>query len=232
MVSPASFGLVMICGSGALARGLNVNRLAVRGLATSNFSNSLSADLEALKRLKAYFGDDTSQQRAQTFCDSLHNCIKNNGNVYTTGIGKAGLVAKRFNASLSSIGVPSAWVHGTEWVHGDLGALKSGDAVIAISHSGKTAELVGTFPGHLAARDVKLFAICSTADSPLGQAADEVVEAPASEELLGSVPSRSIVAQEAVCNAILTELVSATGYTDTDFGFNHPGGAIGAAIVK
>ena len=198
--------------------------------AAPQFCSSLDEDVKTMEELREYYAKDGHQEQAKRFCAQLHECVKNDGKIYTTGIGKAGLVAKRFNASLSSVGVPSSWVHGTEWVHGDLGALKSGDAVIAISHSGKTQELVATLPGHLAVRNVKLFAICSSKESPLGQAADEVAEAPASGELLGSVPSRSIVAQEAVCNAILSELVYSSGYTENDFGFNHPGGAIGADL--
>ena len=102
--------------------------------------------------------------------------------------------------------------------------------MIAVSHSGKTAELVTTLPGHLEARGVHLLAICNSEDSPLGLAATEVCVAPAEEELLGSVPSRSIIAQEAVCTAITTALVKSRGYTKGDFGYNHPGGAIGAKI--
>jgi arabinose-5-phosphate isomerase len=115
-------------------------------------------------------------------------------------------------------------------VHGDLGALRKGDVVIAISHSGKTAELVTTLPGHLEARGVHLLAICNSEESPLGVAATEVCVAPASQELLGSVPSRSIIAQEAVCTAITSALVDIRGYKEADFGFNHPGGAIGVKL--
>ena len=41
-------------------------------------------------------------------------------------IGKSGVVASRFAASLSSVGIPAHYVHATEWLHGDLGEWSSG----------------------------------------------------------------------------------------------------------
>ena len=158
------------------------------------------------------------------------------GLLFTTGIGKAAVVAKRLAVSLTSVGVPAEWVHGTEWVHGDLGAARAGDAVIAVSHSGKTAELLQLAP-HLQARDVALLAIVSDATSPLGAASAAALEArvPSADsghgELLGSVPSRSIVAQEAICNGIVAEMVAARGCQPSDFKFHHPGGAIGIGVA-
>ena len=41
--------------------------------------------------------------------------------MYSTALGKSGIVAERMAASLSSTGTPAHYVHGAEWTHGDLG---------------------------------------------------------------------------------------------------------------
>ena len=61
----------------------------------------------------------------------LHN---HNGRIFTTGMGKSFYVASRLAASLNSIGVASQTIHAAEWVHGDVGAVRSGDVVIAFSN--------------------------------------------------------------------------------------------------
>jgi D-arabinose 5-phosphate isomerase GutQ len=185
---------------------------------------SLQKDQSALRELLYTYQDDASfVQRVE---DVAH-AIVNARSVSITGIGKSGYVGRRMAASLSSVGVKAHFVHGTEWVHGDLGALRSGDAVVAISHSGKTAELV-----HLAsltkAKDVVFCSMVGFLNSPLDDFADFTVFAPASEEILGSVPSRSIVAQEAIVNAIVSNIVDIAEFEKADFLKNHPGGSIGS----
>ena len=146
--------------------------------------------------------------------------------VLTSGIGKSGYVARRMAASLASIGVPAHFVHGTEWVHGDLGAACPGDLVLSFSHSGNTEELA-VLPGLLQRRGVTMACVVGSADSALGRASDHVLLAPAGKEILGKIPSRSIVAQEAVVNAIVAEAVRARSFLLSDFVVNHPGGSIG-----
>lgn len=138
----------------------------------------------------------------------------------------SGYVARRMAASLSSVGVPAHFVHGSEWVHGDFGSIVSGDCVVAISHSGNTKELCDLEP-FVKERGATFSALVGSASCGLGALADPVVVVPAAREILGLVPSRSIVAQEACVNAILSEIVHRRGFHVSDFGRNHPGGSIG-----
>jgi arabinose-5-phosphate isomerase len=91
-----------------------------------------------------------------------------------SGIGKSSLVAQRLAASLRSIGLRAAFVHGGEWVHGDLGCAGVGDTVVAVSNSGNTAELVAPF-AELKTRGVQCWAVTANADSALGRIANGVV---------------------------------------------------------
>jgi len=153
------------------------------------------------------------------------------GRVLTTGVGKSGYVARRLAASLASVGIPSHFVHGTEWVHGDLGSACPGDVVVILSHSGNTAE-VKFLPELLRRRGVAAAAIVGNDDSALAKSADIVVVAPAEEELIGVVPTRSIVVQEVIVNALLAEAVDRTDFDQMAFHHNHPGGNLGEVLNK
>ena len=145
---------------------------------------------------------------------------------WTTGMGKAGAVAARAAMSLKSLGYRSAHTPAAEWAHGDLGALAPGDVVLAFSHSGRTPEVLGSLQA-CKQRGARIIAVTGSRASPLALAADVVLEAAAPEELLGAVPTRSVVAQEAVVNALLSACVTDKGITARHFKANHPGGAIG-----
>ena len=82
------------------------------------------------------------------------------------------------------------------------------------------------------ARTPYLAAVVGTNECALADIADVTLVAPAQGELLDSVPSRSIVAQEAVVNAMLTAVVRRTGFDSRDFGVNHPGGSIGESFRR
>jgi len=63
------------------------------------------------------------------------------GRVIVTGMGKSGHIARKIAATLASTGTPAMFVHPGEASHGDLGMIAEGDAVLALSNSGDTAEL-------------------------------------------------------------------------------------------
>ena len=190
---------------------------------SNTFATSLSHDGRALQRLQTYY--ETQPEANIAISNFVHELL-NARRVLVTGIGKSGYVARRMAASLASVGVPAHFVHGTEWVHGDLGVACPGDLVVGFSHSGNTEELA-VLPVFLKPRGVPLAAIIGSNDSALGRTADHVIVAPADSEILDKVPSRSIVVQEAVVNGIIAEVVEHRSFTINDFIVNHPGGSIG-----
>jgi D-arabinose 5-phosphate isomerase GutQ len=148
--------------------------------------------------------------------------------VYTSGIGKSAAVAARLALSLRSIGIRASFVHGAEWSHGDLGAAGPEDVVVFFSNSGKTPELVDAAQ-RLKARGVRIFSVTSDGASGLSKLSVAHFRAPSTGELLGAIPTCSIVAQESVCNAAITATARALNVTKEKFQENHPGGSIGAA---
>ena len=92
---------------------------------------SLTHGVDALRHASEHLDLGVADRAVQ----ALLECT---GRRYFTGIGKSGHAAARMASSLSSIGLAAHWVHGTEWSHGELGALGAGDLIFAVSQSGST----------------------------------------------------------------------------------------------
>ena len=69
----------------------------------------------------------------------LRNC---KGQVVLSGVGKSYLIAQKISASMASTGTPSIPLHPVDALHGDLGRVRSGDAVIILSNSGSSDEIL------------------------------------------------------------------------------------------
>ncbi|KAF0683879.1 Aste57867_24105 [Aphanomyces stellatus] len=189
-------------------------------------NSSLTRDVDALLNLRRLFHNLEYATLFQSFVQRIITCRDNRNRVYTSGIGKSGIVAKRFASTLSSLSIPSQWVHGSEWTHGELGNLHPGDVIVLISNSGKTPELLH-LPDVFHEFDCDVMCLVGNDDSPLYRASDFKIFTPAKDCLFDSVPARSIVAQEAVCNAVAESVVSICGIKRSTFKKNHPGGNIG-----
>jgi arabinose-5-phosphate isomerase len=92
----------------------------------------LDSEAEAIKAVSI----DASYGKA---VELIETCA---GKIITTGMGKAGFVAHKFAAILSSTATPAVFIHPAEAAHGDLGMLAPGDCIVAFSTSGKTREVL------------------------------------------------------------------------------------------
>ncbi len=162
--------------------------------------------------------------------DCLDHCA---GRVVVTGMGKSGLVGRKIAATLASTGSPALFVHPAEASHGDLGMIVPGDAILALSNSGETAELAHIV-AHARRFDVPIVAITARADSALAQAARVTLLLPPAPEAcpMGLAPTTSTTMQLALGDALAVALLTRRGFTRTDFGANHPGGKLGAQLQR
>jgi len=154
------------------------------------------------------------------------------GSVVVTGIGKAGLVARKISATLASTGTPSHFLHPAEALHGDLGALRRDDVVLALSQSGETEEITRLLP-HIAARGIRIVALTGRPESTLGRAADVVVATGPVREAgtLGLAPSTSTSLMLALGDALALVTSSLRRFTPEDFAARHPGGSLGRQLM-
>src|SRR5882757_9671262 len=71
-------------------------------------------------------------------CELIYGC---SGTVLMSGMGKSGLVARKWASTFSGTGTKAYFINPAEASHGDLGIIRSGDLLIALSNSGETEEL-------------------------------------------------------------------------------------------
>lgn len=155
------------------------------------------------------------------------------GRVVITGIGKSGLVGRKIAATLSSTGTPASFLHPVEGAHGDLGMIRPGDVVVALSNSGETDELNAIVPS-LKAMGAQLVAITGNRNSTLGRMADVAIQARVPREAcpLNLAPTASTTAALAVGDALAVCLLQCKPFTEESFRLCHPGGALGQRLSR
>lgn len=161
-------------------------------------------------------------------CALLVARIRRGGRLHLAGVGKAGFVAARAAATLSSWGIPAHPLDVLGAVHGDLGQVGPSDACLAVSKSGETTELVDLC-GLLARRRIPVIAVTGGAGSRLARAARVVLAHPEMKEggPWDLAPMASLAAEAALLDAVAAELASRLSRRPADFAANHPGGTLG-----
>ena len=152
------------------------------------------------------------------FAQACRICLGCQGRVVVTGMGKSGHIARKIAATLASTGTPAFFLHPAEAGHGDLGMITRTDAVLAISNSGETPELI---------------VMAGKADSTLGRAASVTLDVSVPEEAcpLNLAPTASTTATLAMGDALAVAVLEARGFTKQDFARAHPGGSLGRQLL-
>jgi arabinose-5-phosphate isomerase len=162
--------------------------------------------------------------------DMLRDC---RGRVILTGMGKSGIIARKVAATFTSTGTAAFFLHPAEAVHGDLGAVQGDDVVIALSHTGETAELLRLLET-IRRLGARLIAMTGSPDSTLGRAADLVLDCGVDGEAcpLNLAPTASTTAALAMGDALAMVLLVDKGFRQEDFASLHPGGGIGKRLMR
>ena len=148
------------------------------------------------------------------------------GKVLTTGMGKAGHVARKFASTLCSTGTPASYLHPGEAAHGDLGIVEPDDCVVAFSTSGKTQEVVDMLGRGRALGIGTIVSITSHPESALRDLSDIVVDMGVIAEPCahGLTPSASIAVMLAISDALALVLRDLKQFSRTEFGRRQHGG--------
>lgn len=174
-----------------------------------------------------------AESLGQEFGRAIDLLTATTGRVVVSGMGKSGHVARKIAATLASTGTPALFVHPAEASHGDLGMVVPGDAVLALSNSGETAELADLVD-HTRRFALPLIGITSRSGSTLAQKADVALILPPAGEAcpMGLAPTTSTTMQLALGDAIAVVLLTRRGFTAADFRTFHPGGRLGARLKR
>jgi len=157
---------------------------------------------------------------------------RENGKIVVTGIGKSGHVGKKMAAMLCSTGSPTAYLHPSEAVHGDLGIHQYGDPVIFLSNSGTTPELLYLEPV-FRSRGAQIVGILGNPQSPLAEKVDVLLDASVKEEAdpLGIVPTASFAVAAALGDALGSALMSRRNFDKNEYAKTHPAGQLGRNLI-
>ena len=188
----------------------------------------LEAEAEALRSMVGRLGD-AFQQAAQM----LYAC---KGNVVTSGIGKAGIIARKVSATLASTGTPSHFLHAAEAVHGDLGRVGPKDVVLILSYGGETAEVTRLL-GQLEKMKVPVIAMTGNRESTLARKAKAMLWMGEIDEVcpMGLAPSATTTAMLALGDALALTVLKMHQqdgrFSREEFALYHPGGSLGQRLL-
>jgi len=190
------------------------------------------------ERIKSYLESEAEAIRAIPLDDRSEKAVQLilgcKGKVFTTGVGKAGFIARKAASTFSTTGSPSLFVHPAESAHGDAGVFADGDLLIAYSNSGKTREVIETvrFAKSLGVESV--IAISATPQTPLAEEADLVLPIGKITEACPYqlTPTSSTAAMIALSDALALIVMEERGFSRQDWAKRHHGGYLGEKSRK
>ncbi|MFP4212863.1 MAG: SIS domain-containing protein [Desulfohalobiaceae bacterium] len=183
----------------------------------------LQVEMEGILQVRENLG--------QEFVRALDMLASCQGRVVVSGVGKSGLVGRKIAATLSSTGTPAYFLHPVEGAHGDLGMIRQGDVVLAISNSGETEELNNIIPA-LLSLGANVVGLTGRQDSTLAGLCHAVLDISVPREActLGLAPTASTTATLALGDALAVALIEIKSFGREDFQRYHPAGELGRQL--
>lgn len=185
----------------------------------------LTIESKAIQDAANRLGDEIEKS-----LELIEKAQQENKKLIFLGMGKSHYIAHKLAASFMSTGLTAIFLHPSEALHGDLGNIKSGDLVFAISKSGATGEILALLP-HLKKQN-KIIAIVGNAFSPLAEESDVFLNASVEKEAcpINMLPTASTTVALALGDALLATYCEKINFSRADFSKLHPGGSIGKRL--
>lgn len=193
----------------------------------SLFNQVLTKEAKAIEAAATQNNENAVNKAVEIF-----NHLKTSGgSLITIGIGKSGIIAQKISSTFSSLGLSSFYLHPTEALHGDLGRVKTNDAVLIISKSGSTEEILKLLP-FLEISSGLMIGLLGNVASPLGNKCAVVFDCSVTEEacLNNQAPTTSTTVTLAIGDALSVIYEKLVGLSREGFAQNHPGGFLGKAL--
>jgi arabinose-5-phosphate isomerase len=193
-----------------------------------NFINSALSVIEI--ELKAVM--NLRNQIRPDFESLCSNILQIKGKLILMGIGKSGHIAQKISATLSSTGTSSFFIHPTEAAHGDLGMINKKDAILLLSNSGETKEIIEILPA-LKRSTANIFTLTNNNQSTIAKAGKINLMINAEEEAcpLNLAPTSSTTIALVFGDALAIALLEARGFSKDDFAKSHPAGQLGKKLT-
>lgn len=191
------------------------------------FTQVLLTEAEALKRAASRFTDVEAAKLVSIF----ELLSATGGSLIISGVGKSGHIGTKIAATFSSLGLPSFFLHPTEAMHGDLGRVTKSDAIVLISKSGTTEELLNMLP-YVQIPKERIVALVGKVDSPIAHKSGVVLDASVEKEacINDLAPTTSTTVALALGDAMAVLYENVMGVSKEKFAVNHPAGLLGKSL--
>ena len=185
----------------------------------------IKIETNSLKKLHSSIG-----KSFEKVIKTILNC--RNGKIIISGVGKSGIIGRKWAATLSSTGTPSFFLDASNASHGDMGQITSNDVIILISLSGESSELKNIIQYASRNRNIKLIGITSKKESLLYKNANVKYLLPSVKEAGPGnfVPTSSTTVQVALGDAIAISCMSHRKFSKLDFKKFHPSGSLSVRL--
>lgn len=186
---------------------------------------SLKIEAAAISEIIDYLDIDRFYEAVEV----LSSCPK----IITCASGSSGIAAKKFSHSLNCIERNAQFLSPALAIHGGMGCMKAGDAVVMVSRGGKTAELLPIIDV-CRKKGVTLIGVTENLESPLAGSSQIIIPMKIKKESdpLNVMATTSFVVTIAIFDALLAAIMEVTGYQLAQFALIHPGGAVGNRLNK
>ena len=184
----------------------------------------ISTEIDGLRKLRKSINS--------SFNKAVELILKaKNAKIIFCGMGKSGLIAQKASSTMSSISIPSFFIEGGNFSHGDSGSVTSRDVMCIYSNSGETNEIKKVI-AYCTKIGTKIISICQKKNSTLSKASDVNILVPASKEAgLPLLPTTSTTSFLAISDALAVALLNKKKFGLYDFKLRHQEGSIGKLLT-
>jgi arabinose-5-phosphate isomerase len=184
----------------------------------------IKAEAEALMSIPV---NDSFEKAVEIIYHSVHEM---KGKLIVSGMGKAGQIAVNIATTFSSTGTPAVFLHPADAQHGDLGVIQQNDALVLISNSGKTREILELI--ELSGRyhaNMPIIVITGNIESPLAKLADVSIHTGGPKEVcpLGLTPTTSTTMMTVIGDVLVVQMMKRIKFSNEDYAKRHHGGYLG-----
>lgn len=197
----------------------------------SEMNRVLKLESQAILDCAERLQDGAFASSFQKAFDLFQSSLEKGGKIIVTGVGKSGKIAQKIAATFCSTGSLSVFVHAAEGLHGDLGVVRAGDVVLALSYTGNTEEILRLLPS-FKSLGVAVVGLGGNVDSRLAKEGDVWIDAKVSSEACphNLAPTTSTTLALAIGDAFSVALMKFRGFDSHAFAQNHPGGSLGKRL--
>lgn len=194
---------------------------------TSRAKEVFDIEIDGLRKTRDSIGESFTEA-----VGLMLECMRNEGIIVVTGVGKNLAIAEKMSAIFASTGTRSIVLNPVQAMHGDLGMVAPRDVLIALSFSGESDEILRLVPA-IRRHGLKIISLTGREDSTLAKLSDIHVNIPCGKEAcpFGMAPTNSTTATMAMGDAMAMVMIDAMKFDISRYAMNHPAGAIGRALV-